>query len=248
MSKQSDFIALVVPGAQQVQREIGMFASVTIAQAAWETGWGTSTPKDIKTGEESYNLFGRKAAAGEPYVESNTWEVYNGKKVYIVAKFKKFDSYVASILDRSEFLKLKWYQRACNADNPWDAAAYLIDTGYPGYAYATDPTYVANLHSIMKSYNLTQYDLPKGVQEEPVKEDEDNMAINAPNWMWKQIYNILGDAYNKGIIEWVWCQKVLDRTLTAGEYTHILAVIDRRSKGINIDGENDAETPPDQRK
>jgi hypothetical protein len=169
MSRQSDFIALVTPGAQEVQRQVGMFASVTIAQAAWETGWGVSTPKDINTGEESYNLFGRKAAAGEPYVESRTWEVYGGQKVYITAKFKKFDNYIDSILDRSEFLKKKWYQRACNTDNPWDAARFLIDTGYPGYAYATDPSYVANLHSIMQSYNLTQYDLPK--------EDEEDMAV-----------------------------------------------------------------------
>jgi flagellum-specific peptidoglycan hydrolase FlgJ len=159
VSKQQAFIDLVVPGAQEVQKECGMFTSVTIAQAAWETGWGISTPKDIHTGDESYNLFGRKASIGDLYVESYTWEVYNGVKVYILARFKKFNSYVDSILDRSSFLKLPWYQRACLASTPEDAARFLIDTGYPGYSYATDPNYSDNLISIIHAYNLTRYDL-----------------------------------------------------------------------------------------
>jgi flagellum-specific peptidoglycan hydrolase FlgJ len=233
VSKTSDFINLVVPGAQEVQRQTGMFASVTIAQAAWETGWGVCTPKDINTGVESYNLFGRKASENEPYVLARTWEVYNGQKVYINEKFKKFNSYVESILDRSSFLKLPWYQRACNATDPYDAARFLIDTGYPGYSYATDPNYVNGITSIMKTYNLTQYDLPKGQPEDQSQEeDEDNMPMKLPDYAWKMLYNYVGHAYNDDIItSWSWLQKILDKQLTASELAFLTAVIEGKRRG-----------------
>jgi hypothetical protein len=67
------------------------------------------------------------------------------------------------------------------------------------------------------------------------EEEEDNMAMNLPDWAWNQAYNIVGDAYNKGLIDWVWCQKIIDKSLTAAEYAHINAVIAAREKGINID-------------
>jgi flagellum-specific peptidoglycan hydrolase FlgJ len=227
VSKAQDFINLVLPGAQEVQRQTGMFTSVTIAQAAWETGWGVSTPKDHITGEESYNLFGRKASGDEPYVTAPTWEVYQGQRVEIMARFKKFNSYVDSILDRSSFLKLPWYQRACNADNPYDAAKYLIDTGYPGYSYATDPNYVSGLTSIIDSYNLTQYDLPKG--------DDDNVAMKLPDYAWDMLYNYVGHAYNDKIItQYDWCQKILDKTLTASELSFLTAVIEAKRRGENL--------------
>lgn len=90
----------------------------------------------------------------------------------------------------------------------------------------------------------------KGVSE--VKEDEDNMAIQAPDWAWQQMYNIVGAAYNefKGTdkeISWDWCQKILDRKLKAWEYTHILHVIEAKKKGINVDNPNDAGKAPGER-
>jgi flagellar protein FlgJ len=174
LDKKQKFINLVLDGAQEVQRSTGMFASVTIAQAIHETGWGRSTPKDKDNGSESYNLFGRKAKNGENYVTSKTWEVYDGKRVEIYAKFKKFNSYTDSVLDRSGFLKSQYYQKACKATNPMDACDFLIKTGVFGtngkeIGYATDPSYSDLLKKIINSNNLTQYDLPK--------EDEEEMAI-----------------------------------------------------------------------
>ncbi len=172
MSHVQEFITMVAPGAQEVQRERGMFASVTIAQAIWETGAGAHVPIDIDTGVNSYNLFGRKARAGEPFVHAHTWEVYNGVREEIVAKFRKFNSYEESVLDRTSFLTAPWYHKACTANNCWDAAAFLIDTGYPGYSYATDPNYVNGITSVIKHYNLTQYDLEK-VSDKDMKAIED---------------------------------------------------------------------------
>lgn len=246
MSKQTEFIKLVVPGAQEVQRQTGMFASVTISQAAWETGWGSHTPKDKDTGRESYNLFGRKARTGDDFVMALTWEVYNyvpancvrwekrtdGKfKVWIHAPFKVFDSYVDSILDRSSFLKLAWYQRACNATDPFDAARFLIDTGYPGLSYATDPDYVKGVSSNMRNYNLTQYDLPKGVIEE-----EEDMAkpMVLPDWRWRMMYDYVGQAYNDGLVEWSWCKQIIDRKMTGEDYSFLVSIIEAKRRGQTL--------------
>ena len=49
----AEFIAQILPGAQACQRATGIPASITIAQAALETGWG----KDVM----GNNLFGIKA-------------------------------------------------------------------------------------------------------------------------------------------------------------------------------------------
>ena len=54
------FIRLAVPGAQRGQREFGVPASVTIAQGALESGWGTS---HIGTAN---NYFGIKALGNTP--------------------------------------------------------------------------------------------------------------------------------------------------------------------------------------
>ena len=43
MSYQQDFINTLIDGAQETQKQFGIFASVTIAQAIWETGWGKSS-------------------------------------------------------------------------------------------------------------------------------------------------------------------------------------------------------------
>jgi hypothetical protein len=53
MSKQEQFIASIAPHAQEIQRKYGVPASIAIAQAALESGWGDSA--------KGNNLFGIKA-------------------------------------------------------------------------------------------------------------------------------------------------------------------------------------------
>jgi flagellum-specific peptidoglycan hydrolase FlgJ len=128
MVKPLEFIQNVYAAAQAAQCQSGMFASVTIAQAFLETGYGNSMPVDVNTGEISYNMFGIKAAAGQPYVVSLTREVYktlpskyerytklpNGKyEVYIYANFRKFKDYTECFLGRSvAFVKSKYWKKA----------------------------------------------------------------------------------------------------------------------------------------
>lgn len=181
MSKETDFISLMVRGAQEVQITSGMFASVTIAQAILETGWGKSHPVDKDTGAESYNLFGIKAKANDPKVYSLTTEIYSklpktyvkyenradGKfKVWIYDYFRKFNNYEECIAYRAQWLTTsKYWTKARTADTPQQAVHYLQNTGYYSgstpIVYATDTEYENKLNKIIKDYKLSQYDLTK---------------------------------------------------------------------------------------
>lgn len=264
---QLEFIARFAPHAQEVMRKHpGVRASITLSQLIQEAGWNLSTPKDVHTGQESYNLFGIKGTGPAGYVLSPTWEVYatraqvpqgawnitqleSGKwRCNVYAKFRAYRSYAESLEDHAAFLlKYTRYIPVLNAKDAYEAADALQKAGY-----ATDPNYAKQLKALIKSFNLDQYDVLPPVQSQE-EEDEDNMPMKQPDWFWNQAYNMVGKAYNefKGTdkeISWSWCQKILDRTLTAAEYTHILAVIDHRRRGIDIDAETPAMTPPEERK
>jgi flagellum-specific peptidoglycan hydrolase FlgJ len=225
-----DFIAIVAPGAQQVQRDTLMFASVTIAQSIWETGGGVHLPVDINTGETSNNLFGRKARDGEPFVLATTWEVVDGVRETINAKFRKFNSIEDSVLDRSTFLELAYYYKACHAANAMDACNYLIHTGYfdgtHEIGYATDPNYINGITGVIKAYNLTQYDI---VTE---GDDEDmNKVLEYPEWAWVELEKYVGDAYNDKILaDLAWVQGVRDRKTTYKDLLLIKILIDERRR------------------
>ncbi|MDO3680653.1 M23 family metallopeptidase [Paenibacillus ehimensis] len=125
-----------------------------------------------------------------------------------------------------------------------------------GYQGTTGRSTGSHLHYEIRAKDAPSYGYGSHVDPgeyleqyyENSEEDEDSMTIKADDWVWKQIYNILGAAYNEGKIDWQWCQKVLDRTLTAWEYTHVLAVIEARTKGVDVDSENPAAVAPDQRR
>jgi flagellum-specific peptidoglycan hydrolase FlgJ len=91
VSKES-FIDQLAPAAQADMREFGILASVTIAQAILESGWGRSAPGN--------NLFGIKGS-GQQQV---TLEFINGKWMQIVDGFRVYDSWADSFRDHSLLL------------------------------------------------------------------------------------------------------------------------------------------------
>lgn len=149
------FIAMIQEDARKLQKSHGIFASVTIAQGCLETGYGKSQPVDKYTGKKSNNLFGVKGTGNNGFVVSSTWEVVNGKKITIDAKFRAYNSYYDSLVDHSQVLMLSRYAPVRNAKDGASAAMQLHPCGY-----ATDPEYGTKLVSIMKKYNLAQYDVP----------------------------------------------------------------------------------------
>jgi len=142
------FFAMAVGPAQASQKATGVPASVTLAQAIVESGWGDSHMKD------AWNFFGIKAQGSEPYVVVRTREVVGGKDVYIDARFRRFASMEDCFRAHGEFLR----------DNPRYAPAFQT-TDAESFAraihaagYATDPHYSDALIAIIRENNLTQYD------------------------------------------------------------------------------------------
>lgn len=149
------FIALVGPLAVADQEKNGLPAAVTIAQAAAETGWLRKPILDSHTGEDSHNLFGLKPGSTwtGPTVEVFTHEYIRGQRKRVVAKFRAYPDYAASIADRAQILlTLERYMPALKvAHNPEAFAMALWACGW-----ATNPSYAALLIDVMHGRRLVE--------------------------------------------------------------------------------------------
>ncbi len=126
--------------------------SICIAQAALETGWGTST---LMTKANAY--FGIKATSdwkGKVF-NSKTSECYDGSTyINITACFRAYNSVAESVSDYYDLITgLSRYAGAVNEKNAEKCITAIKNGGY-----ATSPTYIKNVMSIVNQYNLTQYD------------------------------------------------------------------------------------------
>jgi flagellar protein FlgJ len=147
----NDFISAVAPAAQQCMRQSKVFASVTLAQAILESGWGSSG-----LAQKGFNLFGIKAIGGwtGPTISMPTREVVNGQSITVQAAFRKYPNWLGSIQDHAAFL----------TGNPRYAAAFkaangeAFATAIAAAGYATDPNYANSLIALMRQHNLAQYD------------------------------------------------------------------------------------------
>ena len=136
-------------------KQTGIAASLQVAQALLETGWGQSVPVDKYTGQFSYNLFGIKGKGTAGSVVHNTWEVYGGRTYYVDAEFRAYNSVEESWADHKALLLTKpWYApfRAVMTD-PVLGAHGLRKSGY-----ATDPNYPLKLIRIMNENDLWKLD------------------------------------------------------------------------------------------
>lgn len=159
----AEFIAWVAPMAQQGEREFKVPASVAIAQAILESGWGGS-----RLTREANSFFGIKChrkqsphqngcheietreydAAGEPHLE--------------MARFRSYATPADSFLDHGHFLRnTKRYRAAFkHSDNP---ERFIHEVHKAGYA--TDPNYAHMIISIIHKYDLSRFDLtPRGTR------------------------------------------------------------------------------------
>jgi flagellar rod assembly protein/muramidase FlgJ len=143
----AEFGRLFGPAAREASKKSGVPASIILAQAALETGWGGSSIGDAK------NLFGIKGTGPAGSIRVPTQEYRNGRMVNEMASFRKYNSWQESIEDHGRLLQNARYAAAMrNAGNPDQFARELQRAGY-----ATDPEYASKLISIMKSNNFYQY-------------------------------------------------------------------------------------------
>lgn len=146
------FINQIAPGATAAYKQTGVFASVTIAQAILESGWGRSGLT-----VRANNLFGIKCYGGweGEVCTMPTREVVKGKNISVNADFRKYPDLAASILDHAKFLKENpRYHAAFSCKDPICFASAIAKAGY-----ATDPHYANLLSALINQYNLVQYDV-----------------------------------------------------------------------------------------
>lgn len=144
----SAFISMLAGAAQACQKRTGIPASITLAQAALESSWGSRAPGN--------NLFGIKADRGwtGPTVDVPTHEVINGKRLAITCPFRRYSSYAESMLDHAQFLLKNQRYAPCFKEVDGKGWARQLQA----CGYATDPDYANKLIDIMRGRNLAFYD------------------------------------------------------------------------------------------
>ena len=164
--EQRKFLAMVGPLAQADMQKSGILASLTIAQAILESGWGAS---ELAT--KANALFGIKADArwsGKAY-SKDTKECYDGATyTTITALFRAYDSWAESVADHSAFLLANKRYAAVVGERDYKVACKAIKAA----GYATDPGYPQKLIGLIEKYGLTVYD---GKAEQ---EDKTSMNIS----------------------------------------------------------------------
>lgn len=157
------FIQYIGTIAKQDMLNTGILASVTIAQAILESGWGQS-----ELSLKANNLFGMKASLsgnnwgsewdGKIYAKRTNEEV-NGQLITVLADFRAYDSIILSIRDHSNYLcnakngsKLRY--AGVKGEKDYKKAIQIIKDG----GYATSSTYVSKIVSLIEQYHLNIWD------------------------------------------------------------------------------------------
>ena len=151
-NEQKDFIERVGALAAADMKKSGVLASLTIAQAILESGWGKSG-LTVKANA----LFGIKAGTswkGKVY-SAETKECYDGVTfTTITALFRAYESWVESVADHSALLTGAARYKAIIGERDYKTACREIKAA----GYATDPQYADKLIQIIELYSLTAYD------------------------------------------------------------------------------------------
>jgi len=143
------FLKMLVPFAQACQRATGVPASITLAQAAIESGWGERALGN--------NLFGIKADRSwkGKTVQFRTREHIAGRDWSIVGTFRAYDSWEESMVDHAQFFLKNPRYNACFKETTAEGWARAVAAA----GYATDPHYAQVLIDVMKGRNMAQYDV-----------------------------------------------------------------------------------------
>lgn len=151
---QAAWLRTAVVDAQAATAGTGVLASVTVAQAILESGWGQSALASAPY----HNLFGIKKGYGwtGAVVNMNTSEFENGQWVTVVAPFRAYGSQMASFQDHTNFLLANSRYAANGVINAKNYIA--MATGLQAAGYATAPTYASALINLVERYNLQSLD------------------------------------------------------------------------------------------
>jgi hypothetical protein len=149
------FLNSTAGAARQGFREYRVPASVTLAQAILESGWGKSK---LTANDKNYfgiKCFGSPGAIASGCHTYSTQECTKAGACYnTTAVFRTYRSATDSFRDHAVFLKRTRYANAFKYSTVPDKFAAEIHKA----GYATDPKYTVKLVNLMKQYDLYRYD------------------------------------------------------------------------------------------
>lgn len=166
------FLSMIAPIAiaQVKKHKNQLYASVTIAQAIQESGWGTSAKMvkanalfGVKVGKSAWK-FGT-AWKGKAY-KTGTTEYYDGvHPEKIVDFFRAYDNVSDATEDYMDLLcTAKRYKAALNQSSPQRSIEEIVKGGY-----ATGPEYAKHICQLIKTYGLEKFDGKDVVIPNPYK-------------------------------------------------------------------------------
>lgn len=171
------FFAAAKDPAQAGEREFGVPASVAMAQAALESGWGESSlTKEgnayfgIKCGTDNGPISNRciEKVTQECDPQGNCWDE--------VALFRGYASATDSFRDHGHFLRNR-PRYAAAFDHTGNPDQFIREVHKAGYA--TDPAYSDKIISMMQKYDLYQYNVGGGTPSKPtIKEGSKGAAVS----------------------------------------------------------------------
>jgi len=175
--EQREFIKTVSAMAVTAMRKHSILASLKIAQAILESGWGRSM-LTVKANA----LYGIKATAawqGRVY-SAKTQECYDGINfTTIKALFRAYDSWADSCADHSALITgLPRYRHVIGETDYIKASREIHRAGY-----ATDPAYSDKLIRLIEQFSLYEFDsrddtgIEKGEEYEIVKAKKTHMKV-----------------------------------------------------------------------
>ncbi|MCK0715674.1 flagellar assembly peptidoglycan hydrolase FlgJ [Chromohalobacter sarecensis] len=141
-----EFVSRLREPAEAAAQDSGVPASLILAQAALETGWGE---REIPTrdGGNSHNLFGIKASDSWDGDATSimTTEYVDGRARQQSDEFRVYDSFEAAFKDYAQLIgNNPRYAGVVTASTPENAARALQSGGY-----ATDPNYADKVIDVM---------------------------------------------------------------------------------------------------
>ena len=148
-----DFISQIGEVAKIVADEYGIYASMMIAQAGLESGWGSSM-----LSQQAHNLFGVKWSGKGNYVTMPTLEYYGGAYHTVNAPFAAYNTYYESLVGYATMIKTRFPKSTKSYSPTYQDAAGNLRNGIYG-TYATDPEYASKLISVINTYGLYKYDI-----------------------------------------------------------------------------------------
>ena len=193
---EKDYIEQIVPYAQEAQRKFKYLASVIIAQACQENGYGLDN--DCLVLMDANNILGMKRELLNDTWSSDYWdgsyivkptpEWYNGKLTYINDAFRKYQSIKDCIMDYCQFMRdakrddgSYKYRDVLGITDPAELIKQVRERGY-----CTDPTYDYSIVKIIAKHNLTQYDIK---ETKPMSVEKPNIINRVKENAWQVPYH-----------------------------------------------------------